>query len=40
MAFGQVQVRRDLRRMSLPSCHRAGGVRNQQNGLLAQRARK
>jgi len=26
-------MRRDLRELGLPSCHRAGGLRNRQNGL-------
>jgi hypothetical protein len=34
MAFARCEVRRDLRRWSLTWCHRAGGLCNQQNGLM------
>jgi len=40
MAFGGCRLRRDPRRRSLASCHRAGGLCNQQNGLFARIARK
>jgi hypothetical protein len=33
MASGNFVMRRDLRELGLPSCHRAGGLRNRQNGL-------
>jgi hypothetical protein len=33
MASGNLMMRRNLRELGLPSCHRAGGLRNRQNGL-------
>jgi hypothetical protein len=33
MASGNLMMRRNLRELGLPSCHRAGGMRNRQNGL-------
>jgi len=33
-------VRHNLCGLSVPSCHRAGGLRNRQNGLLTGSARK
>jgi hypothetical protein len=40
MAFGNFMVRHDLCGLGVPSCHRAGGLRNPQNGLLTGLARK
>jgi hypothetical protein len=35
MASGNLMMRRNLRELGLPSCHRAGGLRNRQNVLPA-----
>jgi hypothetical protein len=40
MASGNFMIRRDLRELGLPSCHRAGGLRNRQNSLLTGLAKK
>jgi hypothetical protein len=39
MASGNLMMRRNLRELGLPSCHRAGGLRNRQNGLPSMPAR-
>jgi hypothetical protein len=40
MASGNFVMRRNLCELGLPSCHRAGGLRNRQNGLLTGSAKK
>jgi hypothetical protein len=40
MAFGNFVVRRNLRELGVPSCHRAAGSRNSENGQSTENDRK